>query len=140
MAVNHILLGQSGEQVAVDFLKKNGYKILGRHWQAGRFGEIDIISRDYSSAPKIFGWTCRLLINKNRAPIVFVEVKAKSDYSFGLPEEELTQTKKQKIRRAVQDWFWQNKLETANWRIDLVAVDFSANKNQPEIRHYRGLV
>jgi putative endonuclease len=138
--MDHIELGQSGEEIAVNFLKQKGYKILARNFraclagrQAGQFGEIDVIAQDFSSISKI-----KRLFTKN-VPLVFVEVKTKSDHNFGLPEEELTSAKKEKLHRAIQQYFLINHLETLNWRLDLVAIDFYSNKDKPEIRHYQGL-
>ena len=42
MSESHIL-GQQGEDLATDFLKKQGYKILYRNWTWGKH-EIDIIA------------------------------------------------------------------------------------------------
>jgi putative endonuclease len=138
--VEHLVLGQSGEQFAVNFLKKKGYQILARNWRAGQWGEIDIIARDYSWRTKIFNrfWPI-FLFNKKMATLVFVEVKTKSNHNFGLPEEELTTPKQQKLRRAIQRYFWNQKIETQNWRLDLIAIDWPNDGTQPEIRHYEGL-
>jgi len=38
-------VGKAGEDAAVDFLKKKGYRILGRNVRSRR-GEIDIVARD----------------------------------------------------------------------------------------------
>jgi putative endonuclease len=37
--------GESGEALAVKFLKKNGYKIIERNYRC-KLGEIDIIARE----------------------------------------------------------------------------------------------
>jgi putative endonuclease len=113
-------LGVRGEEFAVDFLKRNGFKILARNFRASPYGEIDIVAQD-------------------RGQIVFVEVKSKTSDKCGLPEEEFNFFKKIRLRRAIQNYFWAQKIETDNWRVDLVAIDFSKDINQPEIRHYEGL-
>jgi putative endonuclease len=58
MAESHIL-GQKGENLAADYLKKAGFKILSRNWKWGKH-EIDIIA-------------------ENKDLIVFVEVKTRTD-------------------------------------------------------------
>ncbi|MDD2646894.1 MAG: YraN family protein [Patescibacteria group bacterium] len=138
--MDHLELGQSGEQIAVSFLKRRGYKILERNFQAclsgrqaGQLGEIDIIAQDFSSTPRL-----KRIFIKN-VTLVFIEVKTKSDHNFGLPEEELTTAKKEKLQRAIQQYFRINHLDSPNWRLDLVAIDFCDNKIKPEIRHYQGL-
>lgn len=144
-------LGKLGEEIAVNFLKKKGYKILERNFKSSRFGEIDIIAKDYSNWPKIFGFRLPFFVRiirmpfidwhhlKSKATLVFVEVKTKSNDQFGLPEEELTFYKKQHLQRAIQDYFWAKEIEADNYRIDLIAVDFTENKEKPEIRHYQGI-
>lgn len=167
-------LGKIGEDLAVKFLKKKGYKILDRNFRSSRFGEIDIVAQDnqarinvdyeakesYQKKTLRGADKCGLLeilnliknfcVNQYRIcvnqrfgrnadrTIVFVEVKTKSSDLFGSPEDEFTVFKKQKMQRAVQDWFWTKKIESNNWRIDLIAVDFRKDKEKPEIRHYPG--
>ena len=41
--MNNKILGDKGEQIAVEHLKKNKYLILETNWRVGRF-EIDIIA------------------------------------------------------------------------------------------------
>lgn len=118
--MNKQTLGDRAEEAAVNFLRKTGFKILDRNFQSSRYGEIDIVARD-------------------KKQLVFIEVKSKSSEDFGLPEEEFTSFKKAHLRRAIQNYFWVKSLETDNWRVDLVAVDFSKDINQPEIRHHIGV-
>lgn len=122
-------LGKLGEDLAVNFLKNRGYRILARNFKTSRFGEIDIVAQEKSG----------FLNLGQKGQLVFVEVKTKSSDQFGLPEEEFTFYKKQHLRRAIQDYFWTKKIETNNWRIDLIAVDFTENEENPEIRHYQGV-
>jgi len=51
-------LGKKGEDLAADYLRKKGYRILKRNWRSGR-NEVDIIA-------------------DNNEYIVFVEVKTRS--------------------------------------------------------------
>lgn len=98
-------IGNIGEDLAVDYLKKNGYQIIERNFRI-RGGEIDIIARD--------GQT-----------LVYVEVKTRSSYKFGHPEESVTSHKIKFLKRAAK--FYRNsrpnlpELE----RIDVVSVDFT---------------
>lgn len=72
-------LGKIGEDIAVTYLRKQGYTILQRNFKA-RYGEIDIIC----VKDKI---------------LVFVEVKTRTTDQFGAPEEAVT---KRKLREVVQ--------------------------------------
>ena len=59
--------GNTGEDIATEYLEKQGYIILERNFYCKQ-GEIDIIAKD-----------------KNE--VVFVEVKSRSDVGYGLPSE-----------------------------------------------------
>ena len=67
------ILGNQGEELAANFLKKNKYKIINRNYRTP-YGEIDIIAR------------------KNKL-IVFVEVKTRSTTYFGSGLEAITRKK-----------------------------------------------
>lgn len=75
--MNNISKGALGERLAEDFLLKKGYKILFRNYRT-KLGEIDLIS----------------MVDKY---IVFVEVKARSNTSYGYPYEAVNYKKQQKI-------------------------------------------
>ena len=77
-----IVLGQSGEELAVRYLMLNGYVILHRNFRC-RIGEIDIIA------------------SKNDV-LTFVEVKTRNSILAGFPAEAVTFAKQQKIRRVAQ--------------------------------------
>jgi putative endonuclease len=63
-------LGSKGEDLAVRFLEKKGYRILSRNFRTP-VGEIDVIAED-------------------RNTLVFIEVKTRTDDSFGHPFEAVT--------------------------------------------------
>jgi putative endonuclease len=70
-------LGNKGEELAVKFLKKNGYAIKIRNYKT-RIGEIDIIAADGDV-------------------LVFVEVKTRESLEFGHPFEAVNARKRKKI-------------------------------------------
>lgn len=111
-------LGKLGEDLAVKYLQKNGYKILTRNYIAGRYGEIDIIA-------------------KNNGQLAFVEVKTKSDNQFGDPEQEFTYFKKKKLYRSIQNYLFKNSLQDKPWQLDLIAIEI-LNKNN-NLRHYKNI-
>jgi len=59
-------LGNKGEELAIRFLKKNGYRIIGRNY-ACKMGEMDIIA-------------------KEKDILVFIEVKTRTSATFGPPQ------------------------------------------------------
>ena len=100
--------GKKGEDIACRALKMKGYVILEKNYRL-REGEIDIITErdDY---------------------ICFVEVKARSSDSFGLPEESITDRKKERIIIAANTYIEENDLHDRNMRFDVVAVNLRTSK------------
>jgi putative endonuclease len=97
-------LGNRGEEIACDFLKQQGLEIIARNYR-NKIGEIDIICREAD----IF---------------VFIEVKTKMGDKLGAPEEMVGLRKQKKLKQISQMYFVENEIEP-NYRIDVIAVDFS---------------
>ncbi|WP_185288398.1 YraN family protein [Chryseobacterium lactis] len=81
---DHNDFGKIAEDLAADYLQKNGYKILVRNFRFQK-AEIDIIAE------------------KNNQ-IIVVEVKARSTDAFMLPQEAVTRTKIKLIVSAVNHY------------------------------------
>jgi putative endonuclease len=118
MSINKRQIGNLGESLAVEFLKKKKYKILERNFYTP-LGEIDVVA-------------------KQKKQLIFVEVKMNQKNEFGLPEERFDYHKKRKLLKAVRAYLLEHKIKDDNWRIDLVAIN-AANPVSPEIRHYSGI-
>lgn len=104
-------LGQSGEEIAKKYLQVKNYRIIGQNIRL-RMGEIDLLAADGDF-------------------LVIVEVKTKTSFTQGLPEEEVDYFKQRKLRllaKAISQ-----KYPKRNIRIDVVAVDKSTDK--PKISH-----
>ena len=99
---NNRKLGQNGEDIAVKYLEKKGYKILERNKHFSRFCEIDIIALD----GKTLG--C-------------VEVKTRSSNLCGSPLEAITRTKIDNIRKGLYSYLSEHP-EYKKYRIDAVSV------------------
>lgn len=110
--MNKTLLGKYGEDLAVGFLKKQGYVILDRNFRI-RGGEIDIIAID----GKV---------------VVYVEVKTRSSHQFGRPEESVTHSKLRFLERASKFYRASHNNLPQQERIDVIAIDLSESK--PQIR------
>ena len=102
MSIVNIKEGAIGESKAVDFLKKNGYKILERNFKCAT-GEVDIIA-------------------KKKGVICFIEVKARSYSGFGSPLEAITPSKIRKIKSATQYYLHINNVEDEDIRFDVVNI------------------
>ena len=111
------LLGRWGEEVAAEFLKKRGYRLLAVGWQC-RFGEIDLIMRDGSY-------------------LVFVEVKLRKSDSFAKAREFVTVSKQNRLRLTAQDYLIGHPVELQP-RFDVVEVYAPQGMGTaaPEIYHW----
>ena len=121
-------VGYDGEDIAVKFLKKNGYQIVKRNWcnkKGKRIGEIDIIAKD-----------------KQTNYLVFVEVKTRKVGQNNidvLPEEQITRAKLGKLNRVAEVYIKENELWDVNWRIDAVSVLIIAGEKKPRINHIENI-
>jgi putative endonuclease len=105
--------GAIGEDLAVDYLKKKGYRIFQRNYRF-EHGEIDIVAEDGNA-------------------LVFVEVKARRSKEFGEPEDAVTPRKREKIRATADGYLFENNIDDKECRFDVIAIDYQGNKT--EIRH-----
>lgn len=100
--------GILGENLAVEFLKQKGYKILDRNFkfeiQGPQKGEIDIIA-------------------KKGNLISFVEVKTVNSEKNFSPEAKVDFLKQRKIIKSAQSWLMRNKVPLDSpFQIDVVSV------------------
>jgi putative endonuclease len=98
--------GALGEQLAGNFLKKKGYRILETNYRCS-YGEIDIVARQGDC-------------------LVFVEVRTKAKPDYGSPEESVNFTKKLHLKRSAQFYQQCHDKLPESWRIDLVAIELDA--------------
>ena len=81
----HLRLGKRGENLACQFLRRNGYKILYRNFRGRTGGEIDVVCRE-------------------RDTLVFVEVKTRTGEDFGRPFEAIDRNQRKRISRGGLAW------------------------------------
>lgn len=108
-------IGKIGEQYAADYLWSKGYEVLGQNYFS-RYGEIDIIAQ-YKDV------------------LVFVEVKARTSGSFGLPEESVGRTKLRKMKKTIMKYLIENRFY-GYWRIDVIAIQLKSFDELRDLRHY----
>lgn len=109
---NHNELGKKGEDLAVDFLLKNGYEILERNYIFQK-AEVDIIAQKEDI-------------------LAIVEVKTRSTKAFGNPQDFLKPKQIQRIVKAVDNYVTSNQLDV-EVRFDIIAI--VKNGNQFDIEH-----
>jgi len=105
-------VGKDGEDLAVNFLKKKGYKIIERNFRTS-FGEIDIIAKDGEI-------------------IVFTEVKTRTDETFGHPFEAVHRKKREKMRNVALCFLKMKKRELPS-RFDVLSI--SIDNGEKNIEH-----
>jgi putative endonuclease len=108
-----IALGRQGEEIAATYLQQQGYEILTRNYRC-RYGELDIICR------------------KNGL-IVFVEVKTRRSDLFGSPEEAITRSKIEHIKKVALHYMSENKAKYRETRFDVVTIMMRSDR--PDINH-----
>lgn len=108
--MKRINTGRLGEELARNFLKKRGFRILESNYRCPE-GEIDIIARHNDC-------------------LVFVEVRSKTSREFGSPEESVTQAKKRRMITTAQHYRQSHDKTLPLWRIDFVAVELD-KKGKP---------
>ena len=106
-------LGQEGEDLAAGFLRKKGYKLVERNYRC-KTGEVDLIVLD-------------------RKVVVFVEVKTRSDHSFGSPFEAVEARKQRKMIQAAQNFLHERKLHQRDARFDVVGISW--HDDRPVLEH-----
>lgn len=102
---NRRSLGKLGEDLASRYLKQRGYQILTRNLRSP-LGEIDIVAYDGDC-------------------LALVEVRARRGHSHGTPEESITPAKQKKLRRLAEEYVQSLDIPPHNYRVDVVAVEFS---------------
>lgn len=107
--------GTIGEDIALEYLKKNNYRILERNFRYKRLGEIDIISRE-------------------KDYICFVEVKARSSLEYGHPSEAVNVKKQDNIRRLAQIYLSKHNIYDSNVRFDVVEVYIEKKCGEIEVK------
>jgi len=110
----HNELGKIGEQLAVDYLSRKGYKILVQNYYYDR-AEIDIIAQ------------------KESKTLVIVEVKTRNSDYFGDPQDFVKPSKIKLLVKAANEYVVSNDLDV-EVRFDIIAI--LKNKTIEQVEHF----
>lgn len=99
--------GKLGEDIAVHYLKQNGYVILDRNFEC-RQGEIDIIALD-------------------KKEIIFIEVKTRTSNKYGTPSEAVNKIKQKHMLQTIKYYLYIRNLSDEFIRIDVIEVYIKNN-------------
>lgn len=100
---NKKIEGNKGEQMALEYLVSNGYKVVERNFIA-KGGEIDIIAFKENT-------------------IVFIEVKNRNSNAFGESLEAITPAKIKCIVKSAKQYIHCHKLYAREARFDIIAIN-----------------
>ena len=108
----HNELGKLGEELAVDFLLKKGYKIRAKNWRYLK-AEVDIIAQKENT-------------------LIAVEVKTRSSDYFGDPQDFITKKKIKLLVMAMNEYVVSRDLDV-EVRFDIIAI--LRNQKGTKIEH-----
>ena len=106
-------LGKRGEEVAFQFLKKKGYRVIEKNY-ACKVGEMDIIA-------------------KEKDTLAFIEVKTRTSLAFGPPQLAVTPFKQRQLSKVALNFLTEKKLEDVKARFDVVAILLPPEKEEIEL-------
>ncbi len=107
-------LGTRGEDIAVEFLKKRGMRIVEKNFRT-RLGEIDIIA-----------------VDKNT--VCFIEVKTRRSLDFGFGLEAVGARKQQKIMKTALLYLKMKGLSESDFRFDVISI-FLTDCQDPKVEY-----
>ncbi len=116
MGIESYEAGREGEEAAVVYLRRAGYRILERNFRSQQ-GEVDIIARE-----KDF--------------LVFVEVKSYSFRSLGSPAGAVRKNKKQSVVHAAQTYLYKHKIVNIYSRFDVITLYLRPDGSRA-LEHYK---
>jgi putative endonuclease len=112
------VLGQTGEQLAADFLLQIGFRILDRNYRCAE-GEIDIVAAEHRT-------------------LVVCEVKTRSGTRYGTPIEAVTPKKLRRLRRLAVQWVVSHGVIFDGLRVDVIGI-LKSPAGEFSIEHVRGV-
>jgi putative endonuclease len=111
--IEHQQVGKAGEEAAVQYLCRQGYRIVERNYRC-RFGEIDLIARDGKT-------------------LTFIEVKTRRSQRFGPAAAAVTLEKQRRLIKASQLYLIQKRKAHELCRFDVVTIEPGAQEPRIEL-------
>jgi len=111
--MNNKALGKIGEDMAVRFLKRKGYRILLRNWRC-LFGEIDIIAQENDF-------------------LVFVEIKTRRSIRYGPGYLSVHSSKQLKLIKLAKLYLKRFGISDKPCRIDIVSITINIESKATDI-------
>lgn len=113
-------IGDIGENIACEFLKKHGFEILDRNYLK-KWGELDIVAR-YADT------------------IRFIEVKSVTHATSGYrAEDNMHPWKLKRLGRAIQSYLLHKKLDS-DWQLDLITVQMDMKTRKARVEMIENII
>lgn len=111
--------GKIGEEIAKNYLEKQGYKILEQNFKT-KYAEIDLVA-------------------EKDKELIIVEVRTKRGDLFGTPEDSLDKRKLRKLWLNAQGY-----VNQARWpgpyRVDAVCIILKPDNSIDRLNHYQSII
>lgn len=117
--MKNIVLGRTGEEMAVKFLKDLGYGILATNYRIGH-KEIDILA-------------------KFKEKIIFIEVKTRLKKADNQADLALSRRKIDKLKKAMMDYVYKNEIDEKMIDLEFLAIDLDESRKNPAISHFKNI-
>ncbi len=108
--------GDTGEDIAADYLVKHGYRIIARNFSC-KMGEMDIVA-----------------VNEKEKVLAFVEVKSRDSLKFGFPCEAVNRKKQRRIIHTAE-YFMMSHREMRQYRLRMDIFEVLRIKDSVYVRH-----
>lgn len=120
-------LGDIGENIACDFLKRRGFEIIERNYLR-KWGEIDIIARksNFIHFIEVKSVSCVTLTGHTGEAL---RLRSGQDYH---PEDNMHPWKLKRLSRAIQTYLLDRKLD-CDWQLDLITVKISQESRKARV-------
>lgn len=113
MTKERLDLGKKGEDIALEIVKRLGYKCLARNYRC-TLGEIDLIAREGEC-------------------LVFIEIKTRKDKSTAFAKEAVDSKKRRQISRVALSYMKENDCSEMSARFDVIAINLNQGDMDVEI-------
>ncbi|MDP2944465.1 MAG: YraN family protein [bacterium] len=109
-------IGQRGEAIALEYLKKAGYRIIALNYRSRRL-EIDIIAQ-------------------RDKRLIFLEVKTRFQNKADKNETPLSANQVKNLKHAIIDYCFKNRINPARAYLDLIVISVNRTTKLASLRHY----
>lgn len=117
---NKNMVGKFGEDKSAEYLENNDYEVINRNYYC-KFGEIDIIA-----------------VDKKTSELVFIEVKTRTNLSYGMPIEAINKQKIKHMKKSINHYIVNKNI--LNWDIRIDAIEVLIKEKTYYIHHIKRIL